>query len=89
MSDTHESDETPLALATFEQLVEEMRRRTDAMFLITLKKDKVHDEGWWPEYWSKGGQFVAIGLCRFAERAILDDTVRYMGGDEGEDESHE
>lgn len=80
------NDETLLVLATFEQLVEEMRRRTESMLLITLKKDKVQDEGWWPEYWSKGGQFVAIGLCRFAERVLLDDTTQCMRSDDDADE---
>lgn len=87
MNDDKESnDETPLYLASFEQLADELRKRTESMLLVTLTKDKVESDGWWPEYWSKGGQFVAIGLCKWVERIILDDTTSVMRNEDDGDE---
>lgn len=64
-----ESD-VSLELATLDEIVDELEKRTLSGVLITLSKDKSKSD--WevpdPRYW--GGFIAAIGLVNFAKRVF-------------------
>ncbi len=77
--------DNPLALATWDELMDEMCSRVEAIVVVAMKSDKTRNDGWWPEYHQKGGPFAAIGMCRYAERIWLD-RITAGEADNGGDE---
>lgn len=69
-------DDGPLALATMEEIVEEIRRRTRHFLLVVVRDTTEHSD--LTNSWYGGGYHAAVGLCELTKAQFAKDyTERY------------
>lgn len=67
-----EGDEDgPLALATMEEIVEELRRRTRHFVLVVVRDTTEHSD--LTNTWYGGGYHAAVGLCELTKGQLVKD----------------